>query len=115
MNILNSVLDFIWKYKLWPFLISLFVVVSGAITIYRYFRHQWRDLPIFDFLEEQKPTDSGHGGKVYYPYSVKQIAEHLERKEKSVLRSLKRLKKGKRGDQVVEDVYGWYTKANSRN
>ena len=83
------------------------------ITVWDVLRHRFHDSAVFDLLDGKVPTSS-YDGKVYYPLYVHDIAGKLGRSEKSVIRSLKRLKKGKMGDLVIEGGPGqYYSKANS--
>lgn len=107
-------LQFIWEYRLWVFFLGPAALVPKLITAWHHIRHKFWDLPVFDLLDRRIPRDSIYGGREYYPYSVQEISKELGRGEKWVLGSLRRLKKGNMGDEVVEDSYGWYTKANAR-
>lgn len=112
----HKVLHLLWEYRVWTFLVSvigLFALVPQLITAWDALWHRLRDSAVFDVLDRKVPGDTGYGGKEYYPLSVIDISRKLERKEKSVLKSLKRLKKGKMGDVVVESLSGWYSKANA--
>jgi hypothetical protein len=114
----HKIFQFLWEYRLWAFFISvlgLFASVPHLITAWDVLWHRLRDLAVFDVLDRKVPGDTGYGGKEYYPLSVQDISRKLERSEKSVFKSLKRLKKGKMGDLVVESLSGWYSKANSPN
>ena len=110
----HKILQTIWEYKLWAFLLGFAALVPKLITAWHHIRHKWWDAPVFDFLDPRVPRDSIYGGKEYHPTSIQEISTKLGRSDKSILASLQRLKKGKMGDQVVEDSYGWYTKANAR-
>jgi hypothetical protein len=112
---ISKALHVIWEYKLWAFFVSiigLLLAVPTVIAAWDQLRHRWWDSKVFDLLAEKVPTQEIEG-LTFYPLTAKEIAKKISRSEKSVLHSLKRLKKGKFGDQVVEAHHGWFAKDNA--
>jgi hypothetical protein len=109
---MQGTLNFIWRYRLWAFFVSLVGVGAMIVPLLFKFYYRWRDEPVWDFLDRKLPGEyiEYPGGWEYYPCSIKDIAGALGRSEDSVRASLLRLKKAYR---VIESRYGWYTKANA--
>ena len=112
---LSKIVHFVWEYKVWTFILSLIglpLAVSGMISAWDTLRHRFWDSAVYDLLADRIPRHEIEGF-TFYPLSTEDIARKLSRSEKSVLSSLRRLKKGKMGDQVVEGRYGWFSKDNA--
>lgn len=117
MSRAETVLEFIWKYRLWAFgisIVGLIIAVPQLINTWDVLCHRFGDSSVFEVLDRKVPGDTGYGGKVYYPLSSKEVADKLGRSEGSVLRSLRRLEKGKMGDRVIQADNGWYSERNAR-
>lgn len=80
-------------------------------------RYRFRDYTVFEVIDEPLvfptaiksrlgPIKSLNPAPRQYGYTPKDISERLKRKESSVLKSLKRLK---RCDKAVETMWGWYS------
>lgn len=109
-----SILDFIWQYRIWAFFLALVGLAGSWPMIWHYWWWYFRDADLFHFLSKRQTGKSQYGGRVFHPASVEDIAQALGCKTASVEGSLKRLRKGKRGEPlVVETAQGWYTKENA--
>lgn len=110
-------LRLIWEYKIWAFFISLVALATATpqlITAWDVLCYRFRDYAVLECLEAQQTESTGYGGRIYFPRSAKDIADELGRSEKSVLCSLKRMKKGRMGEHLVQADNGWYSTRNAR-
>jgi hypothetical protein len=96
---------------------SIYYGPKKVLETWDWYLHRFRDSAVFDVLDQRIPSTGPINaisvGKCCYPISAKEIAHKLSRTEPSVLKSLRRLKKGKWGDQVIESEFGWFSKDNA--
>jgi hypothetical protein len=111
----SKIFQFIWAYKLWSFFVALVLLATGTgPMIWRSCCWHFRDFAVLDFLNKKRKGKTEYGGRVFHPASVTDVAQALNRSEKSIARSLKRLRKGRIGEPLVVEVNGgWYTKENA--
>lgn len=96
---------------------SIYYGPKKVLETWDWYLHRFRDSAVFEVLDQRIPSthpiNAISSGKCFFPCSVKEIAAKLSRTEESVLKSLRRLKKGQWGDQVIEMENGWYSKDNA--